>query len=107
MKNNNNNNRTPMLNRCVPTPNITDLLPSQLDKIINITNLFSSDDVRLATLTLYKQLPDIGLLALIATALTIILVILLRYLAKLMVLLIIFLSCFGMIGSIYLFYYLI
>lgn len=96
-----------MLNRCVPTPNITELLPSQLDKIVNISSIFTSDDVRLATLTLYKQLPDIGLLALIALALTIVLVTLLRYLAKLMVLLIIFLSCFGMIGSIYISYFIL
>ena len=94
-----------MLNRCVPTPNITELLPSQIDKIVNISSIFTSDDVRLATLTLYKQLPDIGLLALIALALTIVLVTLLRYLAKLMVLLIIFLSCFGMIGSDYISYF--
>lgn len=91
--------RVPILNRCVPTPNITELIPSEIDKITNISRIFNSDDLRLATLTLYKQLPDIGLLALIATGLTILLVILLRYLAKLMVLLIIFLSCCGMLGK--------
>lgn len=94
---------TPILNRCVPTPNISSIIPSQLDHIANISGLFNSDDLRLATLTLYKQLPDIGLLALIAIGLTVLLVIMLRYLAKIMVLLIVFLSCIGMIAlSIYL-----
>lgn len=93
--------RVPVLNRCVPTPNITELIPSQVDKITNISRIFNSDDLRLAMLSLYKQLPSIGLLTLIAFGLTILLVVLLRYLAKIMVLLIIFLSCLGMIGNPY------
>jgi hypothetical protein len=78
-----------------------DLINSELKKKgldQGLKEFLNSDIVRLSLVELYKQLPKMAYLALVALAITLLLVFLLRYIAKLMVLLVLLSSAIGSIG---------